>query len=48
LGTGANFVFRRTGSKVDSGGAVMVVPHLGHWSVTPAISGGTASFVPQL
>lgn len=47
LGTGANFVFLRTGSKVDSGGAVMVVPHFGHWSVTPAISGGTASLVPQ-
>src|SRR4051794_19787030 len=28
-------------------GAVTSAPHLGHWSLEPAISGGTASLTPQ-
>jgi hypothetical protein len=44
---GPSLLFFRTGSKVDSWGAVIIVPHFGHRSLTPAISGGTASLVPH-
>lgn len=31
----------------DKVGEVMMPPHFGQWSLTPAICGGTASLVPQ-
>lgn len=46
--TGARTGFTApTLSATAGNGAVTTTPHLGHWSLRPAISGGTASLAPQ-